>query len=154
MSESTNEMQPQNQEKKNNRSIWVIILIALLVGTNIYLYVKLNSKQEVVKELTTAANMDSLKISDLDTKYTSALNDIESLKGQNTSLDSLLTVKANEVKTMKAALDAARKSKKLSDKEYGDKVANLQKLVDDLKNQITILEKEIQKALPKEKILY
>lgn len=140
MAENMNENQAPQQ--KSNKTTLLIILIIILACVNIYLYVKLNNKQQTVKELIEVTNMDSIKIADLDTKYTSALSDLESLKGQNTSLDSLLTVKENQIKNMKSALDAARKAKKLSDKEYADKVADLQQLIDDLKNQITTLEKE------------
>src|ERR1700722_13586086 len=90
-----------NSDKRNNRTIIYIVLIALLVCANIYLYVKYNQKEKetiVVKE---AVNLDSMRIVDLDAKYTAAYNEVESLKGQNSSLDSIITVKESEIKKMK-----------------------------------------------------
>lgn len=133
----------QTQEKKSdNRTRLLMIIILLLVAGNIYLYWKLNQKQDVVEIMVQQQNMDSVKIADLDMKYNSAMNDIEGLRGQNSSLDSLLNIKENEIKTMKAALDAAKKAGKLKDNEYLAKVNDLQKLITDLKGQITQLEAE------------
>lgn len=140
MSENMNEA--QKPEQKSNRTMLLIILIILLAAVNIYLYVKLSNKKEEVKQQTEIINMDSLRIADLNVKYNSALSDIESLKGQNNSLDSLLTLKATQINNMKSALDAAKKAKKISDEEYAAKVAELQNLINDLKGQITTLEKE------------
>ncbi len=133
----------QNQEKKSdNRTKLLIIIIVLLVAGNIYLYWKLNQKQDVVEIMVQQSNMDSVKIADLDLKYNSAINDIEGLRGQNASLDSLLNIKENEIKSMKAALDASKKAGKLKDSEYLAKLNDLQKLITDLKGQITQLEAE------------
>ncbi len=141
MSDQLNETQSQ-EKKTDNRTLLLIAIIVLLIAGNIYLYWKLNQKQDVVEMQAQNLNMDSVKIADLDLKYNSALNDIEGLRGQNSSLDSLLNIKENEIKTMKAALDAAKKAGKLKDKEYLAKLGDLQKLVDDLKGQITQLEAE------------
>ncbi len=132
-----------NQEKKSdNKSKLLILIIALLVAGNIYLYWQLNNKQDTVERLGQQLNMDSVKIADLDIKYENALSDIEGLRGQNSSLDSLLNIKENEIRKMKAGLDAARKSGKLKDKEYLAKLNDLQNIILDLKDQITKLEVE------------
>ncbi len=141
MSDHLNEnVLPEN--KPDNRTKLLIVIIILLVAGNIYLYWKLNQKQDVVEIMVQQTNMDSIKIADLDLKYNSAMNDIEGLRGQNSSLDSLLNIKENEIKTMKAALDAAKKAGKLKDNEYLAKLNDLQKLIADLKGQITQLETE------------
>ncbi|HAP01608.1 MAG TPA: hypothetical protein DCQ93_06760 [Bacteroidetes bacterium] len=135
-------MSEQSVGKRDNKTLLLIVIIVLSICLNIFLYWKLNQKQDVLEVKTQQSNMDSVKIADLDMKYSSALQDIEGLRGQNTSLDSLLDIKENEIKSMKAALYAAKKAKKISDTEYLAKIQELQNLVNDLKNQITQLETE------------
>jgi hypothetical protein len=139
-------MENQNVEQKsdsrNNRTLIYIILIALLVGANIFLYIKYTQKEKQTIALTEALNIDSMRIVDLDAKYSSALTELNSMRGQNKSLDSLLDIKESEIKSMKASLDKALKDKKISDAEYKKQVEMLQNLISDLKNQITVLEKE------------
>jgi hypothetical protein len=133
---------PEKTDNRNNRTTLLIVLIALLVGANIYLYVKYNQKEKETVILREAVNVDSMRIVDLDAKYNTALVELESMKGQNATLDSILNVKEAEIKTMKASLDKARKDKKISDNEYQKQLASLQQLIEDLKIQITSLEKE------------
>lgn len=132
----------QNYERRNNRTMIYIILIALLVCANIYLYVKYNQKETMVVKEQEKIAKDSMNIVDLDAKYTAAYNEVESLKGQNATLDSLVTVKEGEIKKMKERLDAAVRNNKISKEEYQKQLDNLQQLVDNLKTQIVQLEKE------------
>lgn len=129
-------------KKRDNRTMILVAIIILLIAGNIYLYWQLNNKQGTVELMVQQQNMDSVRIADLDMKYNSALTDIEGLRGQNSSLDSLLNIKENDIKTMKAALDAAKKDGKLKDKEYLAKLNDLQNLVNDLKAQIAQLEQD------------
>ena len=124
---------PEKTDNRNNRTTLLIVLIALLVGANIYLYVKYNQKEKETVILREAVNVDSMRIVDLDAKYNTALVELESMKGQNATLDSILNVKEAEIKTMKASLDKARKDKKISDNEYQKQLASLQQLIVDLK---------------------
>lgn len=137
-----NQTQETKNESRNNRTLIYIILIALLVGANIFLYIKLAQKEKQTITLTEALNIDSMRIVDLDAKYTSALAELNTMRGQNKVLDSLLDVKESEIKSMKASLDKALKDKKISDAEYKKQVEMLQNLISDLKNQISVLEKE------------
>lgn len=137
-----NQTQEQKSDSRNNRTLIYIILIALLVGANIFLYIKYTQKEKQTITLTEALNIDSMRIVDLDAKYTSALTELNAMRGQNRLLDSLLDVKESEIKSMKANLDKALKDKKISDAEYKKQVEMLQSVISDLKNQITVLEKE------------
>jgi predicted RNase H-like nuclease (RuvC/YqgF family) len=137
-----NQRPEQKNDSKNNRTLILIILIALLVGVNIFLYVKYTQKETQTIALTEALNIDSMRIVDLNAKYSTALEELSSLRGQNQSLDSLLDIKEAEIKKMKASLDNALKNKKISDTEYKKQVEMLQSLISDLKNQISALEKE------------
>ena len=130
------------EEKKPDHSKLMLILIFVLFVTNVYLVVKLNYSRNTTEIMYVQSNMDSSKLADLDVKYNGLLDNIESMRGQNVSLDSLLDIKEIEIKTMKSDLDAARKSGKLKDSEYFAKLDALHILVDDLRNQIIKLENE------------
>ncbi|MEP7129459.1 MAG: hypothetical protein ABI729_11350, partial [Chitinophagales bacterium] len=102
--------QPGNQPpKQNNRTIFYIILILLLVGINIYLYVNYYQSKNQVQALSEESNMDSIRIADLDMKYQEALVNIESYKGQNSKLDSIIALKEKELMGYKSNLDATKK---------------------------------------------
>jgi len=127
-----------NPNKRNNYLTILLIIIALLAGANIYLWVKLNQKTKETVMLHDTMNVDSMRIVDLDSKYNQAISDLQGMKGQNASLDSLLNQKEEQIKQMQSDL----KKHKMSEGEYKKQVGNLQKLIDDLKVQITTLEKE------------
>src|SRR5687767_13337863 len=127
------EFQSTDANKRNNYLTILLIIIALLAGANIYLWVKLNQKTKEAAVLREAVNVASMRIVDLDAKYNQALSDLQSMKGQNSSLDSLLNEKETEILQMKADLDAARKSGRIKESEYKKQLANLQTLIDDLK---------------------
>ena len=142
MATETNYNAADNPNKRNNYLTILLIIIALLAGANIYLWVKLNQKSKEAVVLREAVNVDSMRIVDLDAKYNQALVEIQSMKGQNAKLDSILSEKEADINKMRSDLESARKSRKISDSEYNKQLGNLQKLVDDLKAQITQLEQE------------
>lgn len=127
-----------NPNRRNNYLTILLIIIALLAAANIYLWVKLNQRNKEVAVKTEKTTMDSMRIVDLDAKYSQALADLESIKGQNASLDSLIMQKETEIRKMQADLS----KRKMSESEYKKQVANLQRLIEDLKVQITQLEQE------------
>jgi cell division protein FtsL len=72
---------PDNQPRKqNNRTIFYIILILLLLGINVYLYLKYYQKSNQSQKLTEQVNADSTRLADLDMKFQEALVNIESYK--------------------------------------------------------------------------
>src|SRR6478672_3526944 len=113
----------ENPNKRNNYLTILLIIIALLAGANIYLWVKLNQKTKESVVLRESVNVDSMRIVDLDAKYNQALTDLQGMKGQNASLDSLLNQKEAEIMKMQDDL----KKNKMSAAEYKKQVGNLQK---------------------------
>ncbi|MEO6167889.1 MAG: hypothetical protein ABIO46_12645 [Chitinophagales bacterium] len=142
--------QPDNQpSKQNNRTIFYIILILLLVGINIYLYVKYYQTKNQTQTLTEEANMDSIRIADLDMKFQEALVNIESYKGQNSKLDSIIAIKEKELMGFKSNLDAMKKKMKVSEADYKKQVDGLQGTVNDLMAQIKDLQDKNQILITK-----
>jgi hypothetical protein len=142
--------QADNQPpKQNNRTIFYIILILLLVGINIYLYVKYYQTKNQTQTLTEEANIDSLRIADLDMRYQEALVNIESYKGQNSKLDSIIAVKEKELMGFKSNLDAMKKKMKVSEADYKKQLDGMQNTVNDLMAQIKDLEAKNQILITK-----
>src|SRR5262245_35837238 len=95
------EQTPDQQPKRNNRSVFYIALLLILLGVNIYLYIKYNQRSTESAQLTEQVNNDSVRIADLNNKYQEALVSIESYKGQNAQLDSIIAVKEKEMQEYK-----------------------------------------------------
>lgn len=142
--------QPDNQPKKqNNRTIFYIILILLLLGINIYLYIKYYQKSNQSQTLTEQVNSDSSRIADLDMKYQDALVNIESYKGQNAKLDSIIAVKEKELMGYKSNLDVMKKKMKVSEADFKKQSEGLQNLVNDLTAQVKELSEKNQILITK-----
>ena len=83
-----------------------IVLIALLIGGLVYTNVKLKkSKETIVVSEKQRDEVETLK-TELDKKYAESLQEIESYRAENAGLDSLLTVKEQELSSKKAKIDA------------------------------------------------
>lgn len=142
---------PENQppRRQNNRTIFYIILILLLLGINIYLYMKYYQKSTQSKALNEQVNSDSVRIADLDMKYQEALVSIESYKGQNAKLDSIIAVKEKELMGFKSNIDQLKKKMKISESDYKKQVDDLQSMVNDLATQIKDLQEKNQILITK-----
>jgi predicted RNase H-like nuclease (RuvC/YqgF family) len=136
MSEVRLNQQDTPPPKQSNRTIFYILLILLLVGINVYLYVKYNQTNKNSQNLTEQVSNDSIRIADLDLKYQETLVNIESYKGQNAMLDSIIAVKEKELVGYKADLDAMKKKMRVSEADYKKQMSGLQALVTDLTAQI------------------
>ncbi|HRG35778.1 MAG TPA: hypothetical protein PK355_05805, partial [Chitinophagales bacterium] len=83
-----------------------ILLIALLIGGLVYTNLKLKkSKETIVVTEKQRDDVTTLK-QELDKKYAESLQEIESYRAENAGLDSLLTVKEQELSAKKAKIDA------------------------------------------------
>ncbi len=126
-----------------------IVLIALLIGGLVYTNVKLKkSKETIVVTEKQRDDVSALK-AELDKKYGESLQEIESYRAENAGLDSLLSVRTQELTAKKAKIDAllsqisslqsndAAKSKLLAEaqaliKQMDEDKARLQTSIDSL----------------------
>lgn len=98
----------ENENGSSNSRIHAIyiVLIALLIGGLVYTNVKLKkSKETIVVTEKQRDEVETLK-AELDKKYAESLQEIESYRAENAGLDSLLTVKEQELTSKKAKIDA------------------------------------------------
>ena len=134
--------QEQEPKQRNNRSIFYIILIIILVLFNGYLYFKNRQASQVVTSQNQTINTDSSHIADLDARYHAEMDSLYSYKGQNATLDSLLKIKINQLAGMERNLAQAKKAGKLAADQYQKNVDTLNSMVGDLKNQIADLQNQ------------
>lgn len=98
----------ENENGNSNSRLHAIyiVLIALLIGGLVYTNVKLKkSKETIVVTEKQRDEVETLK-TELDKKYAESLQEIESYRAENAGLDSLLTVKEQELSSKKAKIDA------------------------------------------------
>jgi hypothetical protein len=97
----------ENTSKTNSKLHAIyILLIALLIGGLVYTNLKLKkSKETIVVTEKQRDDVTSLK-AELDKKYNESLQEIESYRAENAGLDSLLTIKEQELSAKKAKIDA------------------------------------------------
>ncbi|HYV95127.1 MAG TPA: hypothetical protein VE978_25350 [Chitinophagales bacterium] len=139
---------PVNQNttppRSNSRTIFYVLLLLILFGINVYLYIKYNQRTTQSQQLTEQVNDDSTRLSDLNMKYQEALVNIESYKGQNAQLDSIIAVKEKSLLDLKNNYAAQAKKNKITQAEYDKQVAGLNSIVSDLQNQIIQLQQQNQ----------
>ena len=131
------------QSGKNNKTIFYIILIALLIGINVFLYLKYNQKDNENQMLTEQVSQDSIRIAQLTEAYDSAVVEVQSYKMQNATLDSLLDMRNAELDKIKSQLIAAKKSGKLSQEQFDKQVKDLNSIIANLNAQIADLQNKL-----------
>ena len=134
-----NEPVPQ---RKNNRTVFIVLLVLLLIAIQVYLYLKYTQRNTENQKLTEQVNADSVRIADLGMKYQEALANVESYKGQNAQLDSIIAVKEKALLDIKNNYNSLQKEKKLSEAEYNKQINGLNGIVSDLQNQIIVLQQQ------------
>lgn len=98
----------ENETSNSNGKLHAmyIVLIALLIGGLVYTNLKLKkSKETIVVTEKQRDDVTTLK-QELDRKYAESMQEIESYRAENAGLDSLLTVKEQELTAKRAKVDA------------------------------------------------
>lgn len=134
-----------------------IVLIALLIGGLVYTNVKLKkSKETIVVTQKQSDEVSALK-AELDKKYAESLQEIESYRAENAGLDSLLTVKEQELTAKKAKIDALLgqiSGLKSGDAAKSKLLAEAQSLIAQLENDKAQLQASIDSLVTVNKALY
>jgi len=134
-----NEPAPQ---RRNNRTVFIVVLVLLLIAIQVYLYLKYTQRNTQNQQLVEQVNADSVRIADLGMKYQEALANVESYKGQNAQLDSIIAVKEKQLLDIKNSYSSLQKDKKLSEAEYNKQISGLNNIVTDLQDQIEVLKQQ------------
>lgn len=122
--------------------IFFLITTLVFLGAGIYLFAESNHKAKEAKTLNTELVSSEKRYTDLDSKYTEALAEIESYKGKNAELDSLLSLREKSINDLRANLNKERKTRTLSEKDYKGQLDNLNTMIAGLSTKIDSLQKE------------
>src|SRR6186997_1854446 len=106
----------ERPRKLNGAGIFFLVTTLVFLGAGIYLFADSNHKAKENKSLSTELVSSEKRYSDLDSKYSSALAEIESFKGKNAELDSMLALREKSINTLSANLNKERKTRTLSEK--------------------------------------
>jgi hypothetical protein len=134
-----------------------IVLIALLIGGLVYTNIVLKkSKETIVVTSKQRDDVQSLK-AELDKKYSESLQEIESYRAENAGLDSLLTVKEQELTAKKQKIDALLSqvsSLKSGDASKAKLLADAQALIRQMEDDKMRLQTSIDSLVAENKHLY
>lgn len=130
------------EPSRRNRNILFVVLILLLLASNIYLYLRIERNEAQTQMFQQKINEDSLRLAELDQLYQEALMSLESYKGQNASLDSLIAVKEQELSQLREQYATLSLQKRLSEEEARKAMERMRAVIADLQEKIRILEEE------------
>lgn len=128
--------------KLNGAGIFFLVTTLVFLGAGVYLFAHSATKAKEAKTLSTELTTSENRYADLDAKYTNALAEIESYKGKNAALDSLLISREKAITDMRATLNKEKKQRQLSQTEYKAQLDNLNTMIADLSSKIDALQKE------------
>jgi len=126
----------------NGAGIFFLVTTILFLGAGIFLFADNQHKSKQIVASTNEVSASESRYTDLDTKYTAALAEIESYKGKNATLDSVLNVKEKYILTLRSNLSKEKKSREMSDAEYQRQMTDLNSMISDLSNKVDALSKE------------
>jgi len=139
--EGTNQNQEvtNNQRPKRNNTWIYLVIIALLLGTNIYLYLQKNKSTEQLNVSQVMLQQADTSLSQLQTEYNASLARLDELTGKNAMLDQQLKDKNSELGKTKARI------KELLTKSNATKadLAEARNLIQSLNTTITGYEEQI-----------
>jgi hypothetical protein len=140
---NTESQTPVSQKSKlSGMSILLLITTVIFVGATIFLFADNQSKSKQLTMASEEATASEKRYTDLDAKYTAALSEIESYKGKNASLDSMLAVKEQYILTLRSNLNQEKKNRTISEAEYKRQMNDLNTLVSDLSRKVEELQKQ------------
>ena len=132
----------QDPGNKNKNSTIYIVLIIVLVALSGFWFFKNHQSSQQLSSQGLLLNSDSIHIADLSSRYHSEMDSLYSYRGQNATLDSLLTIKINQLAGMEKSLAFAQRTKKLDDAQYQKNLDILTAMSNDMKTQIADLQSQ------------
>jgi outer membrane murein-binding lipoprotein Lpp len=135
----------RSARKLNGVGVFFLITTILFLGAGIFLFADNQHKAKMIVATKDEVSASASRYIDLDSKYTAALAEIESYKGKNAELDSVLAVKEKYLLTLRSNLNKEKKNRDISDAEYKRQMNDLNTLVTDLNNKVDQLSQENKK---------
>jgi hypothetical protein len=137
---SDTETSGDSGKKKSNTVLY--IALALMTGAAGFFGFRSYQEHEEEIALHARATTDSIRIADLDSKYTETLSSLNSYKGLNVQLDSIIKVREGELSKCRNEFLTLVRKNKISEEEYQKQLADLRNINESFQNQITQLQAE------------
>lgn len=131
-------IQEPSQRRRNNTWIYAVI-IALLLGTNVYLFLQRDKNQQKLLETKQLLQQADTSIATLQDDYNASLARLDDLTGKNAQLDKLLKQKDSELSKTKARIQEILAKNNATQKE----IAEARGLIGKLNSRIGGYEQQI-----------
>lgn len=131
-------IQEPSQRRRNNTWIYAVI-IALLLGTNVYLFLQKDKNQQKLLETKQLLQQADTSMATLQDDYNASLARLDDLTGKNAQLDKLLKQKDSELSKTKARIQEILAKSNATQKE----IAEARSLISKLNNRIGGYEQQI-----------
>jgi len=139
--DSTSYNSTRSTKKLNGAGMFFLFTTILLLGAGIFISADYAKKSKEANSLTTELSASEKRYTELDARYTVALADIESYRGKNATLDSLISMKEKSLLEMQANLKKERKQRQIGEKEYKLQLTDLNSLITGLTVKIDSLQR-------------
>lgn len=130
--------------KRNNTWIYAVI-IALLLGTNVYLFLQKNNVTKEKTVITQELKQVESSKETLQNEYNASLARLDDLTGKNAQLDNQLKAKNSELTKTKARIQTILSKSNATEKEIKEARGLVRKLntrISDYEKQITVLKEQ------------
>jgi predicted nuclease with TOPRIM domain len=130
--------------KRNNTWIYAVI-IALLLGTNVYLFLQKNNVTKEKSVITQELKQVETSKETLQNEYNASLARLDDLTGKNAQLDNQLKAKNSELAKTKARIQEILAKSNATEKEIAEARGLVKKLnvrISDYEKQITVLKEQ------------
>jgi predicted nuclease with TOPRIM domain len=140
---STPKTEP-SRSRRNNTWIYAVI-IALLLATNVYLFLQRNKSQQKSLEAQQQLQQADSSMSNLQDEYNASLARLDDLTGKNAQLDKLLKQKDSDLSKTKSRIQEILAKNNATQKEIAEARSLIKKLntrIENYEQQITQLKKQ------------
>lgn len=139
MEEVSSAAQPEPSRPRRNNTWIYAVIIALLLGTNVYLFLQKDKSQQKVLETKQQLQQADTSLAALQSEYNASLARLDDLTGKNAQLDKLLKERDSELGKTKARIQEILAKSKATQQE----VAEARGLIGKLNTRITNYEQQI-----------
>lgn len=139
MEEASGTPNPEPSPQKRSNTWIYAVIIALLLGTNVYLFLQKDKNQQKLLETKQLLQEADTSLATLQGEYNASLARLDDLTGKNAQLDKLLKEKDSELAKTKSRIQEILSKSKATEQE----VAEARGLIRKLNSRITNYEQQI-----------
>ena len=136
---SSTEVNTSGQPPKRNNTVIFIIIIAVLLGINIYLFTSRNKVSQQRDEAYTQLDTVTVDRDNVKSEYDAALARLDLLVGKNAQLDSMVTNKESEINRLRSQIQGILSNSRATAADY----SRARALVGQLNSKVKTYEERI-----------